>query len=531
MDNYLVSSSSKKSSKSKDKNGGGTPKEELKDPSPEEVRQLVLDYLSHHVYLSTARALSLPRSPPATDLAPIEVNLPPSSSSSTTTTTATANPNPFDPNGESEDAMMVEVEEEVGRPLDPDGDALMDASEPTQEGGSSGNGTVEGMEVLGELTNGEDAKAAEAGRIEGRFSEDELAQIEHRRDIKTQILLGNIPGALSLIKLHYPTFISSATSPTDPPASSSTSSPIKNGTNPSPTVKLPPPTSSNGSSSSSNLLQQPSSSSSSASLLKLPSATPSPAYHLPSSSLLPIHIHLNILIQGFIETIRTVPLSPPSSSSSSPINSNSNPAIHPHPHRTPSSSSSNSPTNNGTTSLILNGNGNGNGGSMSASFHSLHSNGNGTASSSPSSSTQSLSSTVSTKTVAALTQAQDLYVLVDKLTSEKDKEWYRKAVVEVSGLFAYVPPESAPTRSFLGRERRQALAENVNAALLAHSGHPSAPSLETLVRRTTVVWDQLANQSMNTVPPWGKEDGMEWAKLGDYLSEHKAFLLREFLDA
>lgn len=78
---------------------------------------------------------------------------------------------------------MVEVEEEVGMPLDPDGDALMNEEE-VGSGGPSANGTAEGAQTLGELLDGqgiENGKAAESGRIEGRFSEEELAQIEHRR--------------------------------------------------------------------------------------------------------------------------------------------------------------------------------------------------------------------------------------------------------------------------------------------------------------------------------------------------------------
>jgi hypothetical protein len=122
--------------------------------------------------------------------------------------------------------------------------------------------------------------------------------------------------------------------------------------------------------------------------------------------------------------------------------------------------------------------------SMSLSFHSAN-NGLSTGTSSPSSSTQSLSSTISTKTTSALTQAQQIYALVDKLPNELDREWYRNAVVQVSSLLAYVPPESGPTKAFLGREKRETLAENVNQALLGELASISVRVTPSTRRRLT----------------------------------------------
>lgn len=106
-----------------------------------------------------------------------------------------------------------------------------------------------------------------------------------------------------------------------------------------------------------------------------PFAAPRTARPLAVMSSKPAHMQLNLLIQSFVETLRTVPVGPP-----------------PAP-------------------------GNGRGSSPGASL---------TAASSPASSIHSASSAVSASSSAALAQAKSLYMSIDQLEEGSQKEWYQK---------------------------------------------------------------------------------------------------------
>jgi hypothetical protein len=138
----------------------------------------VLDYLSHHLYLSTARALSKPRTPPPTDLAP-----------ASETATITVNPAesshvPLDPNGEldeGEDLMEVEgapvladsVASESDRPSNPDDVEMTDDRPPI----------ARPSELTPAISTATDTSQVDgvSGKVEGTLTEQELSQIEYRR--------------------------------------------------------------------------------------------------------------------------------------------------------------------------------------------------------------------------------------------------------------------------------------------------------------------------------------------------------------
>ena len=121
------------------------------------------------------------------------------------------------------------------------------------------------------------------------------------------------------------------------------------------------------------------------------------------------------------------------------------------------------------------------------------------------------------KQAALLAAAQSLLIETNRL-EPKYRALYLKELTEVSVVMAYPQPELSPAKTYLGMERRQALAEQVDAAILCRHRSPYATlyslshySLQTdlvrtvqpphspisqLVRHTTTVWSQLAEENV-----------------------------------
>ena len=75
------------------------------------------------------------------------------------------------------------------------------------------------------------------------------------------------------------------------------------------------------------------------------------------------------------------------------------------------------------------------------------------------------------KQAALLTAAQSLLIETNRL-EPKYRALYLKELTEVSVVMAYLQPESSPAKTYLGMERRQALAEQVDAAILCRCRSP-----------------------------------------------------------
>lgn len=151
----------------------------------------------------------------------------------------------------------------------------------------------------------------------------------------------------------------------------------------------------------------------------------------------PIHIALNLRILAFIEAARTKPLPYPKD-----------------PLRTSVFSSLSTST------------------SASASSSSLAPHDNGTATSSTISSNHSptpyadSSDVHSAHQTALLHTAQRLYSTVESLQDTSDRDVYRQELSQVGGLLAYRVPEDSPMSFYLTQERREAVADQVNSAIL-----------------------------------------------------------------
>ncbi|KAL9934663.1 hypothetical protein V8E36_006438 [Tilletia maclaganii] len=131
----------------------------------------------------------------------------------------------------------------------------------------------------------------------------------------------------------------------------------------------------------------------------------------------------------------------------------------------------------------------------SAVRHHAHFQNPTSASSSKQSHTSSSNNSVSASLFTAIAHAQSLYRAVDALPSYW-QALYRKELEKVTSLLAYPELEGSPVKQLLHPNRRDALAEQINSAILFRTGRPSQPLIETAARQTTFVWKQLATDQI-----------------------------------
>ena len=71
-----------------------------------------------------------------------------------------------------------------------------------------------------------------------------------------------------------------------------------------------------------------------------------------------------------------------------------------------------------------------------------------------------------------ITRIQKLYVLANALPKESDRKTYAEELDQVGGLLAYKVPEESPMARYLSQGRREAVADQINAAVLCKSSLP-----------------------------------------------------------
>ena len=69
----------------------------------------------------------------------------------------------------------------------------------------------------------------------------------------------------------------------------------------------------------------------------------------------------------------------------------------------------------------------------------------------------------------AIKQSQKLRARADELAPGKERDAWERECVDVAGLMAYTDLSICPVRGYLSQERRETLAELVNAAILRES--------------------------------------------------------------
>ncbi|KAM6500448.1 PQ loop repeat domain containing protein [Amanita muscaria] len=87
-----------------------------------------------------------------------------------------------------------------------------------------------------------------------------------------------------------------------------------------------------------------------------------------------------------------------------------------------------------------------------------------------------------------LSKAQKLYALVNMISKPNDREQYREELKNVAGLLAYTVPEKSLMSRYLSQERREAVAEQINSAILSSCSQPVISTLELVTKQTTVAW-------------------------------------------
>lgn len=225
---------------------------------------------------------------------------------------------------------------------------------------------------------------------------------------------------------------------------------------------------------------------------------------LPSNptSLDPAHLSLNLQIQVFIESVRSVSAG---STGSVPEKNGVGLTAHSVASSQPGIASAASAVSRSASPAP-----------SSTSSHESMASANGL--SSTSHSTAMVNPTLN----AALAHAQMLYTSVQTLPGFW-RSMYLKELETVTALLAYRDLESSPLRKYLDQSRRVALAEQINSAilcklsritlpssrflilklttrscpLLVRSGKPSQPLIESAVRQTTFLWTHL---SLEKVP-------------------------------
>ncbi|KAF8623578.1 hypothetical protein AX15_006346 [Amanita polypyramis BW_CC] len=103
--------------------------------------------------------------------------------------------------------------------------------------------------------------------------------------------------------------------------------------------------------------------------------------------------------------------------------------------------------------------------------------------------------------LALLSKAKKLRMLVDMLPNPNDRKQYQEELQNVAGLLAYKEPEKSSSSKYMSLERREAVAEQIDAAVLNASDTPIISTLELVARHVSVAW--LYAHEMGVTPQPG----------------------------
>ncbi|KAI0726638.1 CTLH/CRA C-terminal to lish motif domain-containing protein [Fomitopsis betulina] len=100
-----------------------------------------------------------------------------------------------------------------------------------------------------------------------------------------------------------------------------------------------------------------------------------------------------------------------------------------------------------------------------------------------------------------LHRAQNLYAEANRLPNPAERGQYLLELGKVGSLLAYRIPEDGPVTQYLGQDRREALADSIDSAILYRTGQPVVSKLELAARQTSVVWAMLHAQKVKPPSP------------------------------
>ncbi|CDO68283.1 hypothetical protein BN946_scf184799.g10 [Trametes cinnabarina] len=177
--------------------------------------------------------------------------------------------------------------------------------------------------------------------------------------------------------------------------------------------------------------------------------------YIPATSTNPTHLALNLRIQAFVEAARTIPLSfrPPGSDES---------LAHP----PLLSAAANSSSSDGGEDVNMS------------------------------------ESEAERANVRLLHLAQSLYSEVNRLPPS-DRATYLVELSQVGGILAYTVPERSPLDIYMTQGRREAVADQVDSAILYRAKRPTISRIELYARYTAALWSMLHEKGI-PVPPRNK---------------------------
>ncbi|WOO85026.1 uncharacterized protein LOC62_06G008531 [Vanrija pseudolonga] len=130
-----------------------------------------------------------------------------------------------------------------------------------------------------------------------------------------------------------------------------------------------------------------------------------------------------------------------------------------------------------------------------------------------------------------MTMHQELHTEAMKLRPEH-RAAYLQEIKDVTALLGYNNPETSILRGFLEQERRIALAQQVNAAILRSEGRPVQSHLEQIARTASAIYSTLHDAGIDPQPSWtaDSKSGLE-ERIADQLRSFQkgGFNLHEYV--
>jgi hypothetical protein len=116
-----------------------------------------------------------------------------------------------------------------------------------------------------------------------------------------------------------------------------------------------------------------------------------------------------------------------------------------------------------------------------------------------------------------LSRAQKLHAAVKLLRKSKDQAVYEEELANVSGLLVYRVPEESPMSNYLSQERREAVADQIQSAILCRTGFPAISHMELYIRYTATLWSFLHGLQVKPPPEAKRPAGVRlppaWRRL------------------
>ncbi|KAI0256795.1 CTLH/CRA C-terminal to lish motif domain-containing protein, partial [Lactifluus subvellereus] len=107
-----------------------------------------------------------------------------------------------------------------------------------------------------------------------------------------------------------------------------------------------------------------------------------------------------------------------------------------------------------------------------------------------------------------LDHVYELYDCSQALQDPHERAEYQHELSAVSSLLAYKVPEQSPVAKYLSQERRQAVADQINSAILYRTGFSPISYLELYVRYNTVIWNYMNEHDFRVASSRGWPTGI-----------------------